>query len=140
MRIFLLLLVTVSAHAACTNPATGVWYCADTGSSLQNGRNLSELLGYYSRGAYNCGDTIILDAGASYEDVVDIGGTDYIRPFRLWAQTGCAAGQETSIVSSRLGDLPLGRRVTAAGSLPRRWPSCGPFHRHGMRHTRTALW
>lgn len=106
------------AFAACTQVgSTRVWRCPDTGNAIDNGKALHTLIGYDSAGALQCGDTVVLDAGATYENVVDIGGFDFVRSFRLRAQTGCGQ-KRTTFVSSRVSELPVGKRVTLA-DLPK---------------------
>lgn len=109
----LALSVVAPAWGACTRiinqapPLPDTWRCADTGDEYTNGTDLFNFLNTASN--FTCGDTIILDAGATYT------GSTALQPaFILRTQTTCIPGKYTRIVSSRLSELPEGQRVSEA--------------------------
>ncbi len=109
MRLLLLaVLVIAPAYGACTQRgSTGVWHCASTGDPNVDGETLWNFISITPL-AFACGDTIILDAGATYR-TLNAGSFAY--GFRLRRQTGCG-GRKTQIISSLLAGLPPGKRVT----------------------------
>lgn len=106
MRFLIALLCTSQIWAACSSIGTDRYHCASTGDPDADGRALFVFL---NNPSFDCGSTIILDAGAEYYNYTD---GPYYYGFRLKKRPGCAPGQYTQIVSSRLSELPEGKRVT----------------------------
>lgn len=95
------------AGAACQALGAGRYHCASTGNPGADGAALRTFI---EGRTFPCGSTIILDAGAEYHSILS--GGYYYPPVNLKPQAGCSGQQKTQIVSSRLADLPLGRRVS----------------------------
>jgi len=106
MRLLIALLCTVPIWAACSTSGTDRYHCASTGDPVADGKALFNFL---NSPTFKCGSTIILDAGAEYYSYTD---GSYYYGFRLKKRPGCAPGQYTEIISSRLSEIPAGKRVT----------------------------
>lgn len=96
----LLALAPTPALAVCARiGSTANHSCPSTGDAAADGQNLAT---YLQNRTFACGDTIILQAGATYQ-VPKVSG--FIYPPRLYPQTGCVGRKQTQIVSSRLHEM-----------------------------------
>lgn len=113
MSRFILILITATAQlwAGCLSLGNNRYYCPSTGNPTADGEALWSFL---NAAAFPCGSKIILDAGATYRTHKD-GSFQYA--FRL-KRLACGGNEHTEIISSRLAELPEGRRVTWA-DLPK---------------------
>ena len=105
-----LLWLASPAEAACSfigSHGSGIYTCTDSGNSVTNGNDFAAVIRFDS--GINCGDTVVLAAGAIYEPV-GVGPNGGINSFTGWLS--CSANTPITIKSSKLASLPAGRRVT----------------------------
>src|SRR5437763_16350755 len=112
MKPLILLLCSSVAWANCHSIGSGRWYCPSTGNPAVDGQDFRDWLRIP---AFACGDTIILDSGATYNTKQ---APPIVYPYVLRPQTGCAPNQMTTIRSTRADEFPDGY-IPQMSDIPR---------------------